>query len=75
LLGLMVLQGVGVTRDLERGRQLLGRACDAKDDEACRVLKIANEALSHDAGVPDLAGSGSDAGSAAHATGSGSGAS
>ena len=43
LLGVMVVQGVGVTKDVERGKQLLTRACDAKDDEACRIVKLANE--------------------------------
>jgi TPR repeat protein len=59
LLGEMVIQGVGVARDIERGKQLLARACDAKDDEACRVLKLASESA-NDAGV-----SAGDAGSAA----------
>ena len=52
LLGIMRLQGAGVPRDPERGRQLLSRACDAKDDEACRTLK----ALADGAVIPDDAG-------------------
>jgi TPR repeat protein len=49
LLGVMRLQGAA--RDVERGRQLLARACDAKDDEACRMLRAADSAAADDAGV------------------------
>jgi TPR repeat protein len=79
LLGVMALQGAGVAKDVERGKQLLTRACDAKDDEACRLLKLANDPAAADAGVPnalpgdasapnllpDAAGDGSDRGSSA----------
>jgi hypothetical protein len=60
VLGVMRIQGVGVRQDVERGKQSLGRACAAHDDEACRLLKE---------GVVD-AGSGSGAGSAGSGTGS-----
>ena len=54
----MVMQGVGVPKaDAERGRQLLTRACDAKDDEACRLLKLASDAAAGDAGVVNALGS------------------
>jgi TPR repeat protein len=44
LLGALLVQGApGVARDVERGKQLLTRACDAKDDEACKLLQLANE--------------------------------
>jgi len=50
LLGIMKLQGAAL--DVARGKQLLVRACDAKDDEACRTLKAASEtAVPDDAGV------------------------
>jgi len=51
LLGMMKLQGAA--RDVERGKQLLTRACDAKDDEACRMLKATTEGggSADDAGV------------------------
>jgi TPR repeat protein len=55
LLGVLRLQGAGVARDGERGRQLLVRACDAKDDEACRMLQAMESGLpvlpGEDAGV------------------------
>jgi len=56
LLGVMKLQGMGLARDVERGKQMLTRACAAKDDEACRALKAAVEDAappSDDAGVGD----------------------
>ena len=44
VLGLMKVQGIGgVARDIERGKQMLKRACDAKDDEACKHLKALSE--------------------------------
>ena len=59
VLGAMVLSGTGVPRDPERGKQLLTRACDAKDDEACRLVKLASEPGAGDGGVvnalPDAA--------------------
>jgi TPR repeat protein len=52
LLGALLLQGApGVPREYERGKQLLTRACDAKDDEACKQLELANEPGAQDAGV------------------------
>ena len=58
LLGVMVTQGVGVPKaDVERGKQLLTRACDAKDDEACRLLKLASDPAAGDAGVENALGS------------------
>jgi len=63
LLGQMVSQGVGVPKaDPERGKQLLVRACDAKDAEACSLLQ----------GSGAGSGSGSDAAGAGSADGSGS---
>jgi TPR repeat protein len=65
----MALQGAGVPKDAERGKQLLTRACDAKDDEACRLVKLANEPAAADGGVPnalpDAAAAGSDRGTSA----------
>jgi TPR repeat protein len=52
LLGALLVQGApGVARDGERGKQLLSRACDAKDEEACKLLQQANEPSPVDAGV------------------------
>jgi TPR repeat protein len=68
ILGSLLVQGApGVPRDLERGKQLLSRACDARDDEACKLLQLANEAAaggSGDAGVqaPAIAPDGSASG-------------
>jgi TPR repeat protein len=51
LLGALLLQGApGLARDVERGKQLLTRACEAKDEEACRLLQSASEPPA-DAGV------------------------
>jgi TPR repeat protein len=38
VLGMMKLGGVGVARDVEAGKQALKRACDKRDDEACKAL-------------------------------------
>jgi TPR repeat protein len=35
----MRVQGLGVERDVELGKQLLKRACERKDREACGVLE------------------------------------
>ena len=59
VLGAMLVDGVGVARDHKRGQELLTRACDRKDAEACRLVKIAAEPAAADGGVP---GSLSDAG-------------
>jgi len=57
VLGALLLQGApGVAKDVERGKQLLARACDAKDEEACRQLQAANEP-----GPPNDAGPQNDA--------------
>lgn len=62
--GAMLIEGVGVAkRDVERGKQLLQRACDAKDAEACTLVQKVEEAL----------GSGSGFGSGSGALGSGTG--
>jgi uncharacterized protein len=70
VLGAMLVQGIGVAKpDVERGKQLLQHACDAKDVEACRLVRLVDAALAGDAGVLQLdpegsAGSGSGLGSA-----------
>jgi hypothetical protein len=38
---------------VERGKQLLVRACDAKDDEACRLLAVARGPVPGAAGTPN----------------------
>jgi TPR repeat protein len=60
LLGALLVQGApGVARDLERGKQLLARACEAKDEEACKLLQQTSEAPPSDGGVtPGTADSG-----------------
>ena len=56
--GAMLVQGIGVAKiDIERGKQLMQRACDAKDDEACRLVAEVDRQLGS-------AGSGSGWGSA-----------
>jgi TPR repeat protein len=72
VLGEMVMQGVGVARDADRGKQLLTRACDAKDDEACRILKQATDAVPGDGGVAEPSGSGSATGTGSSAGSGGS---
>ncbi|HEY1811538.1 MAG TPA: tetratricopeptide repeat protein [Kofleriaceae bacterium] len=50
--GTMLVGGAGITKpDLERGKQLLQRACDAKDDEACRILKRVDESVENGSGA------------------------
>jgi TPR repeat protein len=49
--GAMVVDGVGVAKpDVERGKQLLQRACDAKDDTACQLVKKVDEAVGSGSG-------------------------
>jgi TPR repeat protein len=37
--GAMLVEGIGVAKpDVDRGKHFLQRACDAKDDEGCRLL-------------------------------------
>lgn len=62
VLGMMLVQGVGVTKDLDRGKQLLTRACGAHDEDACRALdgSGAGSATPND---QTSAGSGSGSGS------------
>jgi len=53
VLGMMKVQGVGGTRDVEHGRQALQLACDRHDDEACKALAAVSQVSdSRDAGVP-----------------------
>jgi len=67
LLGVMKLQGIGLARDVDRGRQMLVRACDAKDDEACRVLKTLTENANGAANEAEDAGVAGDGGGATDA--------
>jgi TPR repeat protein len=71
VLGAMKVQGIGVAKDVERGKQMLRRACDAKDDEACRVLS--QVAKGEDLGSGSASGSGSGSGSAGPGSASGAG--
>ena len=68
VLGAMLIDGVGVARDYKRGQELLARACDRKDDQACQLMKMAADASASDGGVPNAI---PDGGLPADAAGSG----
>jgi carbon-monoxide dehydrogenase catalytic subunit len=61
-------KGIHIVGSIETGQELLQRACDRKDDEACRLVKLAEGGAAGSA-------AGSDAGSASSSPGSGAGAS
>jgi uncharacterized protein len=54
-LGMMKFDGVGVPPDRDGGKQLLKRACDMKDADACKALELAAKGAA--ATVPTDAGS------------------
>jgi hypothetical protein len=71
----MAMEGVGVAKDPKRGQELLERACDRKDDEACRLAKLGSGASGTGASGSGASGSGASGSGASGSGASGTGAS